>query len=53
MCVERPDDIQPALARALAMNRPVVLDVRTDIKAMSPRAWTGAVEAPLRPGAGY
>ena len=38
---------------ALAANRPVLLDVRTDIKAMSPRAWTGAVEAPLRPGAGY
>jgi acetolactate synthase-1/2/3 large subunit len=53
ICVERPEDMQSALSRALAMNRPVVLDVRTDIKAMSPRAWTGAVEAPLRAGTGY
>jgi acetolactate synthase-1/2/3 large subunit len=51
--VERPDDVQPALRKAFAAHRPVVLDVRTDIKAMSPRAWTGAVEVPLRPGTGY
>jgi hypothetical protein len=30
-----------------------VVDVLTDFKAMAPRAWTGAVEAPLRPGTGY
>jgi acetolactate synthase-1/2/3 large subunit len=53
ICVERPDEVQPALKQALSANRPVLLDVRTDIKAMSPRAWTGAVEAPLRPGTGY
>ena len=51
--VEKPDEIRPALERAIAANRPVLLDVRTDIKAMAPRAWTGAAEAPLRPGAGY
>jgi len=53
ICVSEPAEVGPALLRALAANRPVVLDVRTDIKAMSPRAWTGAVEAPLRPGTGY
>ena len=51
--VEQPSEIQPSLKRALAANRPVVVDVLTDIKAMAPRAWTGAVEAPLRPGTGY
>jgi acetolactate synthase-1/2/3 large subunit len=51
--VEKPADLKPALARAFAAERPVVLDVRTDIKAMAPRAWTGAAESPLRPGAGY
>src|SRR5205085_9083629 len=39
--VEKPADLKPALARAFAAQRPVLLDVRTDIKAMSPRAWTG------------
>jgi acetolactate synthase-1/2/3 large subunit len=53
ICVEQPNQLQPALKRALAANRPVLLDVRTDVKAMAPRAWTGTVEAPLRPGAGY
>jgi acetolactate synthase-1/2/3 large subunit len=51
--VEQPDELKPALARALSANRPVVLDVRTDIEAMAPRAWTGDPDAPLRPGAGY
>jgi acetolactate synthase I/II/III large subunit len=51
--VERPDEVQPALAQALSMDRPVLLDVRTDIKAMAPRGWTGAAEAPLKPGTGY
>ncbi len=36
--VERPDDIAPALARALAANRPVVIDVATDIEALAPTA---------------
>ena len=41
------------LARAFAADRPVVLDVRTDIEAMAPRAWTGERDAPLRPGTTY
>ena len=51
--VNRPDEVQRALCRAVDADRPIVLDVRTDIKAMSPRAWTGAVEGALRPGTGY
>jgi acetolactate synthase-1/2/3 large subunit len=38
--VERPDDIAPALARALAANRPVIIDVVTDIDALAPVAVT-------------
>jgi acetolactate synthase-1/2/3 large subunit len=53
MVVEQPSEVAPALARALRADRPVLLDVRTDIQAMAPRAWTGAEEAPLRPGTGY
>ena len=53
MRVEQPSEVQPALKQALSLNRPVVLDVRTDSKAMAPRGWTGAAEAPLRPGTGY
>jgi acetolactate synthase I/II/III large subunit len=53
MCVDRPEQLQPTLARAFAANRPVLLDVRTDIEAMAPRAWTGGSDAPLRPGTGY
>jgi acetolactate synthase-1/2/3 large subunit len=51
--VEQPADLQPALSRALAAERPVLLDVRTDITAMAPRAWTGAADGPLKPGTGY
>jgi acetolactate synthase-1/2/3 large subunit len=36
--VERPDDIAPALARALAAGRPAVIDVVTDIDALAPVA---------------
>ena len=36
--VEQPGDIAPALARALAANRPVVIDVVTDIDALAPTA---------------
>jgi acetolactate synthase I/II/III large subunit len=53
MCVDRPEQLQPTLARAFAANCPVLLDVRTDIEAMAPRAWTGGSDAPLRPGTGY
>ena len=36
--VEQPDEIGPALERALSANRPVVVDVVTDIEAMAPLA---------------
>jgi acetolactate synthase-1/2/3 large subunit len=38
--VERPDDIGPALERALAARRPAVIDVATDIEAIAPAAVT-------------
>jgi len=36
--VEKPADIAPALARALAANRPVVIDVASDIEFLAPTA---------------
>jgi acetolactate synthase-1/2/3 large subunit len=36
--VERPADFAPALAQALSANRPVVIDVATDIEAIAPAA---------------
>jgi acetolactate synthase-1/2/3 large subunit len=36
--VEQPADFAPALQRALTMNRPVVIDVATDIEALAPVA---------------
>ncbi len=38
--VETPDGIAPALARALAADRPVVIDVVSDIEALAPTAVT-------------
>ena len=38
--VERASDIAPALAPALAANRPAVIDVVTDIEALAPLAVT-------------
>ena len=38
--VERPGEIAPALERALAANRPAVVDVATDIEALGPTAVT-------------
>jgi acetolactate synthase I/II/III large subunit len=38
MRVERPGDLAPALAQALKANRPVVIDVVTDIEALAPLA---------------
>ncbi|MGH6995716.1 MAG: thiamine pyrophosphate-binding protein, partial [Stellaceae bacterium] len=38
--VERPRDIAPALARALAAKRPAIVDVVTDIDALAPTAVT-------------
>src|SRR5688572_6144298 len=36
--VEQPSDFGPALAQALAANRPAVIDVATDIEALAPTA---------------
>ena len=38
--VEAPSEIAPALARALSANRPVIIDVVTDIGALAPTAVT-------------
>jgi acetolactate synthase I/II/III large subunit len=38
--VEAPFEIAPALARALSANRPVIIDVATDIGALAPTAVT-------------
>jgi acetolactate synthase-1/2/3 large subunit len=38
--VEKPADLRPALERALAANRPVIVDVVTDIDALAPLAVT-------------
>jgi acetolactate synthase-1/2/3 large subunit len=40
--VERPDDIRPALEKALASNSPAVVEVISDVDAMSQRAWRPA-----------
>jgi acetolactate synthase-1/2/3 large subunit len=40
--VERPEDIRPALDKALAADRPVVVEVVSDVDAMSKRAWRPA-----------
>ncbi len=37
--VEQPDDIALALQQALAAERPVVIDVATDLEALAPLAW--------------
>ena len=37
--VEKPGDLAPALIRALGAERPVVIDVVTDIEALAPPAW--------------
>ena len=42
MRVERPDEVGPAIERALGARRPVVIDVVTDHRAFSPKTWTGA-----------
>ena len=36
--VETPGDIGPALATAVAANRPAVIDIVTDIEALAPTA---------------
>lgn len=42
--VERADEIGPALARALAINGPVVVDVATDAEPRAPEPWVPAAE---------
>jgi acetolactate synthase-1/2/3 large subunit len=39
--VEKPADFAPALAKALAANRPAVIDVATDIEVLAPTAVSG------------
>ncbi|MDB6001685.1 MAG: putative acetolactate synthase large subunit [Rhizobacter sp.] len=38
--VERPGDLREALQRAIAMNKPVVVDVVSDVDAFAELAWT-------------
>jgi acetolactate synthase-1/2/3 large subunit len=38
--VEKPGDLGDALRRAIAMDRPVVVDVVTDLYAIAPHPWT-------------
>ena len=40
--VEDPKDLPSALERALAAERPVVIDAVTDWRALAAKAWTGA-----------
>lgn len=38
--VEKPGELKGALERALAMNKPVVIDVISDVGAFAPHGWT-------------
>ena len=40
--VEQPAQMGPAIEKALAARRPVVIDTVTDHRAFSPKTWTGA-----------
>jgi acetolactate synthase-1/2/3 large subunit len=40
LTVQRPGELAPALERAFAANRPVVIDVKTALDGIAPRAWT-------------
>ena len=42
MRVERPGDLRDALKKAIAMNKPVVVDVVSDMYAIAPHPWTPA-----------
>jgi acetolactate synthase-1/2/3 large subunit len=39
ICVRRPDELEDALQHALVADRPVVIDVKTHIEGIAPRAW--------------
>jgi acetolactate synthase-1/2/3 large subunit len=43
--VEKPEQMGPAIQKALAAGKPVVIDTVTDHRAFSPKTWTGAVAA--------
>lgn len=42
MRAERPDEVEPAIEKALGAKRPVVIDVVTDHRAFSPKTWIGS-----------
>ena len=42
---DRPEDIRPALDKALASNSPAVVEVISDVDAMSKRAWRPSLPA--------
>ncbi len=39
LTVERPGEFAGALEQAIASNRPALIDVKTDIDSITPRAW--------------
>jgi acetolactate synthase-1/2/3 large subunit len=39
--VERPEEIAPAMEKALAADRPAVVEIMTEMEAISPGAWMG------------
>jgi thiamine pyrophosphate-dependent acetolactate synthase large subunit-like protein len=43
--VEKPEQMGPAIQKALAAGKPVVIDTVTDHRAFSPKTWTGAAVA--------
>jgi acetolactate synthase-1/2/3 large subunit len=43
--VERPEQMGPAIQKALSAGKPVVIDTVTDHRAFSPKTWTGATVA--------
>ncbi len=38
--VEHPDEIAPALKKAIGLNKPVVIDIVSDVNAFAVKAWT-------------
>ena len=41
ICVDRPDDMRPALDQALFCERPAVIEVMSDMEELAPKAWVG------------
>ena len=50
--VTRPGDFASALDQAVNANRPVVIDVKTHIEGIAPKAWLPPVE-PAASGSSY